>query len=87
MQGVVVGMLVAVTLVGLTRAAVAWRRRGSSFLWLQIAVGVAIGGIAAAVVVALRTDFIPDELELGMAVALVIVLAAGIVPLLLNRAR
>jgi ABC-type branched-subunit amino acid transport system permease subunit len=50
-------------------------------------VGATVGGIAGAVVVAFRTDLVPDEFEIAMAVALVILAAAGIVPLILNRAR
>jgi hypothetical protein len=86
-HNVVVGSLFAVSLVGLTLAVLASRRHRAHTLWLQLAVGATVGGIAGAVVVAFRTDLVPDEFEIAMAVALVILAAAGIVPLILNRAR
>ena len=87
MQGMVVGIILTASLVGLTGAMLAWRRSGAAILWTQLIVGVAVGGITAAVVVALRTDLVPDELEVGIAIALVIVAAVSIAPLVLHRSR
>lgn len=87
MQGVVVGIILTASLVGLTGAMLAWRRSGATILWTQLIVGAVVGGITAAVVVALRTDLVPDELEIGIAIALVIVAAASIAPLVLHRSR
>lgn len=81
MQNAVLAMIIGVSFLGLTLVAMASRRGGRGPLGLQLALGTLIGFLAAAVVLSVRTDLVPDEIEVVLGVALVAILAGGLITL------
>ena len=63
MQNAVIGMILGASLVGLTLVGLRLGRDGWRGAVLKLALGALIGGVAAAVAVAIRADLVPDTIE------------------------
>ena len=79
MQNVVIGIIVGASFVGLTLVAVRSRRTGPGAAGLQLALGVTVGALAAAVAVSVRSDLVPDDTEATIAVVAVVLTAIALV--------
>jgi hypothetical protein len=71
-QNAVIGMILGATFVGLTVVALRMRQDGSEGLPIKLALGAMVGGVAAAVAVAIRADLVPDSIEVTVAALLVL---------------
>ena len=85
MQNAVVGMILGASFIGLTLVALRMRQDGSAGLPLKLALGAVIGGVAAAVAVAIRADLVPDSIEVAVAALLVLGVASVSAFLLLRH--
>ena len=86
MQNAVVGMILGASFIGLTLVALRMSQDGWAGLPLKLALGAVIGGVAAAVAVAIRADLVPDSIEVAVA-ALLILGVASVSAFLLLRHR
>jgi hypothetical protein len=84
-QNAVVGMILGASFIGLTLVALRVRQDGGQGLPLKLALGAAIGGVAAAVAVSIRTDLVPDSIEVAVAALLVLGVACVSAFLLLRH--
>ncbi len=79
MQNAVIGIIVGASFVGLTLAAVRFRRRGSDAVGFQLMLGVIVGALAAAIAVSVRADLVPDDAEGTIAVVAVVLSAIALI--------
>ena len=86
MQNAVVGMILGASFIGLTLVALRMRQDGLEGLPLKLALGAMIGGVAAAVAVAIRADLVPDNIEVVVA-ALVVLGVGGVSAFFFHRHR
>lgn len=75
MQNAVIGMIVGVSFLSLTMVALRSRGRGMPALRIQLTLGAIVGAMAAAIVVSMRADLVPDSVE-GFVAAAIVILAA-----------
>jgi drug/metabolite transporter (DMT)-like permease len=85
-QNAVVGMILGASFIGLTLVALRMRQDRGESLPLKLALGAVIGGVAAAVAVAIRADLVPDSIEVTVA-ALLVLGVAGVSAYLFLRHR
>jgi hypothetical protein len=85
-QNAVIGMILGASLVGLTLIGLRLGHDGWRGAVLKLALGALIGGVAAAVAVAIRADLVPDTIEVTIA-ALLFLGVAGIAALIILRHR
>ena len=86
MQNAVVGMILGASFIGLTLVALRMRQDGAAGLSFKLALGAMIGGVAAAVAVAIRADLVPDNIEVVVA-ALVVLGVGGVSAFFFHRHR
>lgn len=86
MQNAVIGMILGASLVGLTLVGLRLGHDGWRGAVLKLALGVLIGGVAAAVAVAIRADLVPDTIEVTIS-ALLVLAVAGFAAFLIVRHR
>jgi hypothetical protein len=85
-QNAVIGMILATSVIGLTLVAMRSRHDGWRGVGVKLALGVLIGGVAAAVAVAIRADLVPDDVEVAVS-AMVLIVALTIAVLITVRFR
>ncbi len=86
MQNAVIGMILGASLVGLTLVGLRLSHGGWHGAVVKLAIGALIGGVAAAVAVAIRADLVPDDIEVTIA-TLLFVAVAGFAAFLIIRHR
>lgn len=86
MQNAVIGMILGASLVGLTLVGLRLGHDGWRGAVLKLALGALIGGVAAAVAVAIRADLVPDTIEVTVS-ALLVLAVAGFAAFLIVRHR
>jgi hypothetical protein len=84
-QNAVIGIIVAISFVGLTVVALRSRRVGSGRFGLQIALGAIIGALAAAISVSIRADLVPDTIEATIAVSIVLLAAVAVMAFVIDK--
>jgi hypothetical protein len=85
-QNAVIGMILGASLVGLTLVGLRLSHGGWRGAVLKLALGAFIGGVAAAVAVAIRADLVPDSIEVTVS-ALLVVGVSGIAAFFILRHR
>lgn len=75
MQNAVIGMILGASLVGLTLIGLRMGHGGWRGALVKLALGAYIGGVAAAVAVAIRADLVPDTIEVIVSAMLVVAVA------------
>lgn len=85
-QNAVIGMILGASLVGLTLVGLRLGHDGWRGAVLKLALGALIGGVAAAVAVAIRADLVPDTIEVTVS-ALLVLAVAGFAAFLIVRHR
>jgi hypothetical protein len=85
-QNAVIGMILGATLVGLTVIGLRLGHGGWRGTVLKLALGALIGGVAAAVAVAIRADLVPDSIEVTIS-ALLFAGVGGIAAFFILRHR
>ncbi len=75
MQAAIMSMLVGISFLSLAWFALGLARREGNSRHMRIALGAAVGILAAFVVLVMRTDLIPDGMEQALAVGVVLLTA------------
>jgi ABC-type iron transport system FetAB permease component len=85
-QNAVIGMILGASLVGLTLVGLRLGHGGRRGAAVKLALGALIGGVAAAVAVAIRADLVPDSIEVTVS-AVLFAGVAGFAAFLIFRHR
>jgi hypothetical protein len=85
-QNAVIGMILGASLLGLTLVGLRIGHGGWRGTVVKLALGAFIGGVAAAVAVAVRADLVPDTIEVTIA-ALLFLAVSGIAAFVIFRHR
>jgi peptidoglycan biosynthesis protein MviN/MurJ (putative lipid II flippase) len=83
-QGLAIGTIIGATFLCLMLVALRSRRSGRDPIGIQLALGVIVGIVAAATAVAVRADLVPDDVELTVVAAVVILTTAGLMVVMLR---
>lgn len=85
MQNAILGIIVGASFVVLTLAAVLSRRTRPGAIGLQLAMGVIVGGLAAATAVSVRADLVPDNIEAFIAVVAVLLVGVALLVIMVRH--
>lgn len=85
MQNAVLAILTGASFLVLTLVAVSSRHASRRGRWAQATLGGIVGLGAATVILSVRTDLVPDDLELAIAAGLVVIAAVTLTFALLRR--
>ena len=86
MQNAVLAVLIGTMMLGLVTLTLRSRDRGRTGS-TQLVLGLAVGALAAAAVLSIRTDLVPDQVELRLAAVSVLVVSGALVLVATRRAR
>jgi hypothetical protein len=84
-QNAMIGMILGASFVGLTLVALRSRHDGWGGVGVKLAIGVLIGGVAAAVVVAMRADLVADDVEVLVAGIVLLVAAVTLTAIIMRH--
>lgn len=84
-QNAVLAVLTGASFLVLTLVAVSSRHGSRRDRWAQATMGGIIGLGAATVILSIRTDLVPDELELAIAAGMVVIAAVTLTLAVLRR--
>lgn len=84
-QNAVIGMILGASFVGLTLVALQSRQDGWRGTGVKLALGVLIGGVAAAVAVSIRADLVADDVEVLVAGIALIVAAIALIAIVMRH--
>lgn len=86
MQNAVLAVLIGTTMLGLVIFALRSRDRGRAGA-TQLMLGLAVGTLAAGAVLSIRTDLVPDQVEVRLAVVSILVVSGLLMVIAIRRAH